>query len=127
MGEIKKLFNIFFDFDDRFLRTPKEVNCVARAKSRETICLEIDPDLLSSGQVRLLNTVCHSLYQAMITESEGEYFDGSAEALRMCASLIKQANFGQKKTIPYSDQALEYSLEILRDYISASKLVTYDN
>ena len=59
------------------------------------------------------------------------FFNGSADLLRMCAALIKQANFTEKLKgidgIPYANQALEYSIDVLQEQIANAKVVTYDN
>jgi hypothetical protein len=69
--------------------------------------------------------------QTQVTENEEEYFEGSAEFMRMCAALIKQAHFTENlkdaSNIPYAQQALEYSMDILQEYVTSSKVVTYDN
>ena len=98
-----------------------------KQKSKQIISLEIDTTFLSPDQIRLLNALYHTIYQTVIAGNEEEYFTGSAEAMRMCAALIKQSNFGSNRDIPYSRQALEYSLEILKEYIDASKVVIYDH
>ena len=98
-----------------------------KQKNHQTISLKIDTKSLSPDQIRLLNALFHSIYQTVIAKNENEYFTGSAESLRMCAALIKQSNFGLNRDIPYSQQALEYSLEILQEYLDASKLITYDH
>ena len=98
-----------------------------QTKSGKKIYLEIETANLAPAQTRLLGTVCHAMYEALVAKDESEYFNSSAEVLRMCASLIKQSNFGKQKEMPYSDQALEYSLEMLQDYISTSRLIAYDN
>ena len=98
-----------------------------KQKGKQTISLEIDGALLSPDQMRLLNSLYHSIYQTVVARDEEEYFTGSAESMRMCAALVKQSNFGKNQSIPHSQQALEYSLEILREYIDTSKLITYDH
>ena len=98
-----------------------------KQKNHQTISLKIDTKSLSPDQIRLLNALYHSIYQTVIAKNEQEYFTESAESLRMCAALIKQSNFGLDQDIPYSQQALEYSLEILQEYLDASKLITYDH
>jgi hypothetical protein len=74
----------------------------------------------------------HSLKaHVLVTENEEEYFEGSAEFLRMCAALIKEAHFTSKLkgkgNVPYADQALEYSMDVLQEYVTNSKVVSYDN
>ena len=98
-----------------------------KQKNLKTISLKIDTSSLSPDQIRLLNSLYHSIYQTIMANDEEGFFEGSAESMRMCAALIRQSNFGRNRDIPYSQQALEYSLEILREYIDDSKLITYDH
>ena len=92
--------------------------------------LAIDTSGLGAAQIRLLNSLCHNLRHTLTVENETEYFNGCAEVLRTCAALIQQARFGLvagNPETPYSDQALEYSIEILQEYMEESKLIVYDN
>ncbi len=93
--------------------------------------LEINLEELGSEQIRLIKSLNSMLLNVLITDDESEFFDGSAEFMRLCASSVKLANFTEKlKTedgIPYADQALEYSMDILQDHINNSKVVSYDN
>ena len=95
------------------------------------IRIEIDANELNPNQVRLIKSLNTLLAQVMVTENEEEYFEGSAEFMRMCAALIKQAHFTENlkdaNNIPYAQQALEYSMDVLQDYVTASKVITYDN
>ena len=95
------------------------------------IKIEIDGSELTPQQVRLIKSLNTMLAHVMLTENEEEYFEGSAEFMRMCASLIKQARFTEalkdQTNIPYAQQALEYSVDVLQEYVTASKVVTYDN
>jgi len=51
--------------------------------------------------------------------------------MRLCASAIQQSKFVEvnEKTsqIPYANQAVEYSRDILDDWITQSKVTRYDN
>ncbi len=95
------------------------------------IKIEIDGSELTPQQVRLIKSLNTMLSHVLLTESEEEYFEGSAEFMRMCAALIKQARFTEElkdqTNIPYAQQALEYSVDVLQEYVTASKVVTYDN
>ena len=95
------------------------------------IKIEIDGSELTPQQVRLVKSLNTMLSHLLITENEEEYFEGSAELMRMCAALIKQARFTEElkdqSNIPYAQQALEYSVDVLQDYVTASKVVNYDN
>ncbi|MGZ3790356.1 MAG: hypothetical protein ACXVLQ_17625 [Bacteriovorax sp.] len=95
------------------------------------IRIEIDGSELTPNQVRLIRSLNTMLAHVLLTENEEEYFEGSAEFMRMCAALIKQAHFTENlkdiNNIPYAQQALEYSMDILQEYVTNSKVVTYDN
>lgn len=97
----------------------------------QMIKIEIDGSELTPQQVRLIRSLNTMLAHVLLTESEEEYFEGSAEFMRMCAALIKQARFTEElkdqSNIPYAQQALEYSVDILQEYVTASKVVAYDN
>lgn len=91
---------------------------------------QFDTEQLSANQIRLIKTLNSLLSQVLTTEHESEFFDGSAECMRMCAALIKQAQFCTGRSpydIPYADQVLEYSIDVLQEQMEASQIVTYDN
>lgn len=92
--------------------------------------LKIDTNELSPNQIRLIKSVNSMIMHVLTTRQEDEFFDGSADLMRMCAALIKQAHFIEIQDIseiPYGKQALEYSVDILREHMEKSKVVTYDN
>ena len=95
------------------------------------IKIEIDGSELTPQQIRLIRSINTMLAHVLVTENEEEYFEGSAEFMRMCAALIKQAHFTENlkgvNNIPYAQQALEYSMDVLQEYVTNSKVVTYDN
>lgn len=95
------------------------------------IRIEIDGSELTPNQVRLIRSLNTMLAHVMLTDNEEEYFEGSAEFMRMCAALIKQAHFTEnlrdQSNVPYAQQALEYSMDVLQEYVTASKVVSYDN
>lgn len=98
---------------------------------RKKILLEIETDELSPAQIRLIRSINTMLGHIVSTDEESEFFEGSAELMRMCASLIKQANFANDlkglNDIPYAQQALEYSMDTIQDLIDSAKIVNYDN
>ncbi|MBT3234488.1 MAG: hypothetical protein HN353_00905 [Bdellovibrionales bacterium] len=102
-----------------------------RSKKSEPLIIKIDKSQLTNPQIRLLRSLNCLLKDILITSDETEYFDGSAEVMRLCAALIRQAQFNvdhtQSSEIPYAKQALEYSTEVLREYIETAKIITFDN
>ena len=103
---------------------------MATTSNENLINFVIDTSELSQSQVRLIRTMNSLLLGVITTDSEAEFFDDSAELMRICASLIKQSNFAESlidNDIPYADQALEYSVDVLQEQISTSRVVAYDN
>jgi ATP-dependent helicase/DNAse subunit B len=101
------------------------------SKKDSTIKIEIDGNDFSPQQLRLIRSLNTLLAHVIVTQNEEEYFEGSAECMRMCAALIKQAKFSDSLkgigNIPYAQQALEYSMDVLEEYVSNSKVINYDN
>lgn len=96
-----------------------------------TMKIELDTAELSTHQIRLIRSINAMLTHVSKCDDENEYFEGSAELMRMCAALISKANFNEETkkgaTIPYAEQALEYSMDVLQEYMTTSKVVNYDN
>ena len=94
------------------------------------VTVEVNTERLSPNQVRLIKSINAMLAQVVTTEDEGVFFESSAELMRMCASIIQQSRFAETlihmDNVPYAEQALEYSLEVLQDYMSASNVISYD-
>jgi hypothetical protein len=95
------------------------------------VFIEIDAAELTDSQVRLIKSINMMLQHVLVTDDEEEFFDGSADFMRMCASIIKKSHFAEDlkgiNDIPYAEQALEYSMDILQEHISNSNVVSYDN
>ncbi len=90
-----------------------------------------DEEELTQSQLRLVRSLNIMIHNVLTTSDESELFNGSAEMMRICAALIKQAKFieGAKKSskIQYSEQAIEYALELLNEHLEGSKVIKYDN
>jgi hypothetical protein len=101
------------------------------SKKERMIRIEIDGNDFTPQQVRLIRSLNTMLAHVIATDNEEEYFEGSAESMRMCAALIKQAKFSETlkdiDNIPYAQQALEYSMDVLQEYVTNAKVVRYDN
>lgn len=108
-----------------------EIMSAQTTLSAKTIKIEIDGNELTPQQIRLIRSLNTMIAHVLLTENEEEYFEGSAEFMRMCAALIKQARFTEElkdqSNVPYAQQALEYSVDVLQEYVTASKVITYDN
>ena len=100
------------------------------SKNKNVLNIQIDATELTDAQLRVLKSINSLFAHVLTTEEESEYFDGGAELMRMCASLIKQAHFVndlKSDNIPYAEQVIEYSMDALQECVGNSKVVTYDN
>src|SRR5690606_33874593 len=98
---------------------------------KEYLQLKVDLEGLGPEHVRALRSLVVHLQQILTTSDEAEFFDGSAECMRLCASLIKRSRFSEglvgQAGILYAEQALEFSMDTLQDQITLSKVINYDN
>lgn len=98
---------------------------------QQKINIEFDTTELNSAQIRLVKSICSMLNHILTTDDECDYFDGSAELMRMVASAVKQSNFttewAENSEIPYAQQALEFCIDQIADQMSTSNINKYDN
>lgn len=97
---------------------------------KNKVYIELEASELTDQQVRLLKSINTMMEHVLTTDEESEFFEASAEAMRMCASLIKLSHFAgelELEGVPYADQALEYSMDVLNEHMTNSKIVHYDN
>ena len=92
---------------------------------KEAVLIELNGLELKAAQLRLIKTLNNTILQAITTDNEREYFNNSAEIIRLCASLIQQSNFKDTK-IASNKQALEFSIDTLLEYMDKGLVVTYD-
>lgn len=101
------------------------------SKKNKTLPVEVDTADMSAAQIRLVRRIGALLTQAGTTENEETFFESSAELMRTCASLVQQSQFiddqNEISEIPYAQQALEYSMDLLQEHMSSARVVTYDN
>lgn len=93
--------------------------------------VEFDATELNSQQIRLIKSICSMLNHILTTDDECDYFDGSAEMMRMVASAVKQANFttewSENSKIPYAQQALEFCIDSIAEQMHEGDITKYDN
>ena len=103
----------------------------AKMQDDKKTSLELDTSELSPAQVRQIKTLVTMVTHLSKTSEESEFFEGSSEVMRLCASLITQANFptrhASNENIPYEQQAIEYAMDIVHEHLSSSRVVNYDN
>ena len=97
-------------------------------RKNQVISIDIDTTGMEPAQIRLLRSLNSMISFLLKADNESDYFDASAEAITLCASIIKQAHLpNENNQIEYANQALEYSIDILGDRIHNSKIIQYDN
>ncbi len=96
---------------------------------QKNISLNFDTTELNAQQIRLIKSICSMLNHVLTTDDECDYFDGSADLMKMVASAIKQANFskGINEDIPYAQQALEFCMDMVTDQIHTEEIIRHDN
>lgn len=101
------------------------------ATREKTLNFSFNTEELSPAQVRLIKMLMSHLMNTITTDEEVEFFEGSAEVMKICASLIQNSNFTERfkkvSKIPYAEQALEYSVDSLQEHMQNSKVKNYDN
>ncbi|AYF45628.1 MULTISPECIES: hypothetical protein [Halobacteriovorax] len=97
-------------------------------QNHSKLTIDIDTTELTPAQLRAIKTINMLMAHIITTEDEADFFDGTAETMRLCASLVKQSRFcHQDSSIPYGDQALEFAIEALTELMESSSVVKYDN
>jgi hypothetical protein len=96
--------------------------------SNKEIVIKINTEDLNATQIRLLKTINALLAHAITAEEEAEYFETSAELLKKCAEVIKHSNFADKNpSMAYGDQAVEFALDFINEFMDANKIHNIDN
>ena len=98
---------------------------------QKSLNIKFDTTELNSSQIRLIKSICSMLNHVLTTDDECDYFDGSADLMKMVAGAVKQANFStewQANTdIPYAEQALEFCMDMVADQMHGDDIIRHDN
>ncbi len=101
------------------------------ATKEKNLNFSFNTEELSPAQIRLLKTLMSHLMNTITTDEEAEFFEGSAEIMKICAALIQNSNFTERfkkiSKVPYAEQALEYSVDLLQEHMQNSRVNNYDN
>ena len=104
---------------------------MSKSNKKNSFTIEVDSTELSPAHMRMLRTFNGLMVELLSTKSETDYFNQSAEVLRICASLIQQASFIEQgkemNNIPYSSQVLEFSMDILQEHMQKANVTNWDN
>ena len=102
-----------------------------KTKQKTKNRVDIDVSEFKPEQIRLIRSMLIVISSLLQSKEENDFFNNSAELIRLSASLISQSNFTKdleiNKNIPFTEQALEYSLDILQEYMNSSSIVIHDN
>ena len=92
---------------------------------------EIQHQNLAPEQLRLTKSIITELVSMMETNQEDQFFHSSSELMRLIATAVEFSSFvdyqSSVSSIPFSTQAIEYSIDVLADYMESNKHIQYDN
>jgi len=92
---------------------------------------EIQHKNLGPEQLRLTKSIITELTKMMETNQENQFFHSSSELMRLIATAIEFSSFvdyqSSISTIPFGPQAIEYSIDVLTEYMENNKHIQYDN
>jgi hypothetical protein len=98
---------------------------------QKSLNVEFDTTELNDKQIRLVKSICSMLNHVLTTDDECDYFDGSADLMKMVAGAVKQANFTTEahsnNSIPYAEQALEFCMDMVADQMHGDGIIRHDN
>lgn len=97
-------------------------------KKENDLLIKFDTTQLTPTQARLIKTVNALMAHIVSADEEAELFEGSAEILTKVSELIHSSHFAQShKELNYAEQALEYSIDFLRENLDALLHTNLDN
>ena len=100
-------------------------------KNNQKTSFEIEHKNLAPEQLRLTKSIITELISMMETSHEDQFFYSSAELMRLIATAVEFSSFvdyqSSVSSIPFSSQAIEYSIDVLTEYMESNKHIQYDN
>jgi len=85
---------------------------------------------LAPQQSRLIKTCIIAMLELSQTHNEDDFFNTAKDLFQNLAAIMKHSHFqtttGKTNRIPYAEQAIELSIEILSDELYTKKLKKYD-
>ena len=99
-------------------------------QTHDSLSIKVKTQKLTPQQVRLLKSAQSLLTHVLTTNNESDYFEASAELLKIFSSIIQHAHFSaahKDSGIAYDEQVLEYAFDSLREVLSEKSLKTFDN
>lgn len=97
-------------------------------KKDQDLVIKFDTTQLTAKQAKLIKTVNALMAHIVSADEEAELFEGSAELMIKMSELIHQSHFAQNhKELNYAQQALEYSIDFLRENLDELLHTNLDN
>lgn len=97
-------------------------------KKELDLIIKFDTAQLSPKQAKLIKTVNALMAHIVSADEESELFEGSAELLIKMSELIHHSHFAQThKELNYAEQAMEYSMDCLRENLEELLHTNLDN
>ena len=107
------------------------ISLFGKKENSNTMVTEIDTSSLSTEKIRLVKAVISEMSETINSDCESRFFNHSAELMRLCAAIIQSSKFvevhQENSEIPFHEQAIEYSIDILQEYLNENKVKHYDN
>jgi hypothetical protein len=104
---------------------------IFKSTSTKNISIDLNTEGLAPEKIRLIKTTVAELTKTLTAENEKSFFNHSAEFMRLCACIIQKSQFVQEQeemsTIPFNEQAIEYSIDVLQEHLEKQKVIHYDN
>ena len=104
---------------------------IFKTSNTKNISIDLDTEGMPPEKVRLIKTTVAELTKTLSAENEKSFFNHSAEFMRLCACIIQKSQFVQEQealsSIPFNEQAIEYSIDVLQEHLEKQKVVHYDN
>ena len=93
------------------------ISLFGKKESDNKLVTEFNTTELSNEKIRLLKAVMSEIDSTIHSDCESRFFNHSAELMRLCAAVIQSSKFVEMhqrdSEIPFHDQAIEYSIDIL--------------
>lgn len=97
-------------------------------KKENELNIKFDTAELTPTQTRLIKTVNALMAHIVSADEEAELFEGSAQLVIKLTELIHNTHFAKThREINYAEQAIEYSIDCLRDNIETLLNTNLDN
>lgn len=97
----------------------------------EMLNFSLNVSKLSGPQIRLLRAFNLLMLELLEADKESDFFDKSSELVRLWVLAVRSSNFSLQhnniENIAYTDQAIEFSLDSLMEFLNSPNGSSFDN